>query len=312
MCILLSLLLCLYIPYVKEKGIPSREKMDETKQGIVFVILAACLWGIGGFFSKMGVSSIGPWKAAFIRSLCFFPVVMTFVFSRDDFTISFDREALYSIMAGILVGTGILLSRISLFLYEVSLVKPIQRLSILVTILLSFVILGERLTLRKGLGIALALTSFFLLSPLALGSLTTGWELCYLVGLILSLGSSTVLLRLGIFKKDVNTARFFRCLFQTCFVFLGVVLLIGKSIFSIPENIGFLFPALNGFLGGGAFILFCRGIKTIDAGVAKSFMVLSTIISAALGIFLLGECLTLQKGVGIGLALVAVILLSTK
>lgn len=286
--------------------------MDDKGKGIFFIILAACLWGVGGFFSKMGVASVGPWKAAFVRSLCFLPVVMGFVLSREHVNISFGRGALYPIAAGMLVGVGIILSRLSLSLYEVSLVAPIQRLSILVTVILSFIVLEEKLTPRKSLGIGLALTSFFFLFPLTFGAIEMDVGLCYLVGLILSLGSSTVLLRLSILTKDVNYARFFRSLFQTIFVFLGVILLLGFSILSLPRKIGILFSALNGVFGGCAFIIFCRGIKTVDASVAKPFMVLATIITVTLGIILLGESLTLKKGLGICLAIVAVVLLSAR
>lgn len=284
--------------------------MFGKKRGIVFVILAACFWGVGGFFSKMGVSSIGPWKAAFVRTLGFFPVVIGFILSRKHFSISFDRQALYPTAAGVLVGLGILLVRLSLSLYEVSVVKPIQRLSILITVILSFIILGESFTFRKALGIGLALVSFFLLSPLASESLRMGIGFCYLVGIIFSFGFSTILLRLGVSKKDVNEVRLFRCLSQTLFVFLGILLLFDFSMFSIPATIGVLFPACNGVLGGCAFILFCGGLKKVDTSVAKSFMVLATIISVILGILLLGENITLKKGVGTSLAIVAVVLLS--
>lgn len=286
--------------------------MSDEKRGIFFVFLAACLWGVGGFFSKMGVTLVGPWIAAFLRSLCFFPVVMGFVLSSKKFNFSFERKALYPITAGILVGLGIILVRLSLSFYEVSLVTPIQRLSILVTVILSFIILREELTPGKSLGIVLALTSFLLLSPLSSGPIKMNVRLCYLGGIIFSLGSSTVLLRLSILKKGVNYARFFRVLFQTVFVFLGVFLYLGSSVLSIPRNIGLLYSAVNGICGGCAFILFCKGLKTVDTSVAKSFMVVATIISTALGVLLLGESCTLKKMIGISLAIVAVLLLSKK
>lgn len=286
------------------------EKMKKRFKGISLVIMAAFLWGLGGFLSKIAVDSIGPWKSAFIRTIVFFPIVIGYVLSRKGFTLKLEKDIIYSIGAGLTVGIGIILVRLSLTYYDVSIVKPIQRLSILVTVILSVYILDEKITLTKGIGVILALLAFFFLFPLNSNLLDLEIGHLYLILLILSLGMTTIFLRLGILKNGLNNARFYRAAGQTLIVVFAVILVTGTSQLSLSMNSNLFYPALNGILGAGAFILFCSGLETVDASTAKPMIILATITSVILGIVILGESFTVEKLVGVLLAVVAVALLS--
>ncbi|MFO8110205.1 MAG: EamA family transporter [Thermoplasmata archaeon] len=100
--------------------------MERKSEGIFLVIVAAFLWGIGDFIAKIGVTELGPWTTAFIRSAFFLPIVIVFVLFDKEFAFSFDRDSIYPMFAGICIGAGIILSRLAMSVYEVSLVKPIQ------------------------------------------------------------------------------------------------------------------------------------------------------------------------------------------
>lgn len=286
--------------------------MEEDTRSVIFVISAALLWGLGGFLSKLGVSSIGPWNAALIRSLFFLPLVQFYVLSREDFEVEFKRVSIYPIAAGLMIGLGIIFVRLSLSFYELSTIKPLQRLSILITVVLGVVILKEKFSIIKGLGIGFAILAFFLLFPLDLSQLGLDSVNLYILGMILSLGLSTVFLRLGIKKNGVNNSRFFRSLVQTIVVVGGVVILFGLEGLYIPVKTEIIYPAINGLLGGIAFILFCKGLEDVDASTAKPFMVLATLTSVALGFILLSETLTIVKIAGIAIAIIAVVLLTTE
>ncbi len=284
--------------------------MKKGFKGISLVIAAAFLWGLGGFLSKMAVTSVGPWKSALIRSLLFFPLVIGYVISKKEFVLRLEKDSLYSVGAGLTVGFGIILIRLSLTFYDVSIVKPIQRLSILVTVILSVYILGEKITIKKGLGVITALIAFFFLFPLNSSILDFDMGHIYLILAVISLGFTTIFLRLGILKNGLNNARFYRAITQTLIVVFAVILVTGVNGLSIPRTTGIIYPALNGVLGAGAFMLFCSGLETVDASTAKPIVIIATITSVILGIVILGESFTIEKLVGITLAVVAVGLLS--
>jgi transporter family protein len=134
-------------------------------RGLALVLLAALLWGIGGFLSKLAVASVSPWTAALVRSVVFFPVVAIFVARRAEFRWRLDRTTGYAAVAGLLVGVAIVSVRFALAAFEVSLVEPLRRLSLLVTVGLSVLLLGEALTARKLLGVGAALGAAYLLAP---------------------------------------------------------------------------------------------------------------------------------------------------
>lgn len=134
-------------------------------RGLVLVLLAAACWGLAGFVSKVAVASVSPWTAALVRSAVFFPVVAAFVVHQSDVRWRLDRPALYAAGAGALVALAVVSTRLALTVYEVSIVSPIRRLNVLVTVVLSLAVLGESMTARKALGVAAAVGAILLLAP---------------------------------------------------------------------------------------------------------------------------------------------------
>lgn len=133
--------------------------------GLVYVLAGAVLWGVAAVFSKVGVAAVGPWAAVAVRSAVFAAIVGGYVLARDRVRVEGRRTLVYAGLAGLSMGVGVVSVRFAYSLYEVSRVVPIQRLSVLVTVLLGVVLLDEGLTPRKTAGIALAVLSFLLLSP---------------------------------------------------------------------------------------------------------------------------------------------------
>jgi|GEM_PF-2624967 len=137
---------------------------EEKKRGISLVLLAGLLWGVGSFISKVGVTAVGPWTAAYVRSLAFFPVVTGYILWKGELSLNWNQGTAYSMAAGLLTGATVILARQALQFYDVSLVNPVIRLNILVTLLLSVIVLKERINWKKGLGVAFALGALILLS----------------------------------------------------------------------------------------------------------------------------------------------------
>jgi transporter family protein len=132
--------------------------------GLVLILAAAVLWGIGSFFSKLAVTTIEPWTAALVRSVVFFPIVGGYVASQTRLTWPSGTSAGYALAAGVLTGVTVLTTRLALTVYDVSVVSPIKRLSLLVTVSLSVVVFSETLTRRKVGGIFAALAALVFLS----------------------------------------------------------------------------------------------------------------------------------------------------
>lgn len=133
----------------------------------------------------------------------------------------------------------------------------------------------------------------------------------YLIGAILSSGVAMVLLKMGVLRMGTRETVFFRSLSQTILVFLVVFLLFGTTKFSLPYRIEIIYPILHALMSGIAFITFTKGLKVVEVSIARPIMNLNFMITVVLGVLILGESLNPKMCVGIIMAIIAIILLSS-
>lgn len=134
----------------------------------------------------------------------------------------------------------------------------------------------------------------------------------YLSGAIILMGVKTVLLRAGILHGGTNNARMSRSLAQTVTVLLIIYVALGTSGFAVPGTFEIIYHIINGCFGGLAFILFCKGLESIEVSTARPLLSFRMIIPVSLGIIILEEALTLEKALGIIFAFTAIILLTSE
>ena len=132
----------------------------------------------------------------------------------------------------------------------------------------------------------------------------------FLAVLMASAGLKTVFLREAVVGGGTDEARLYRAVAQTVCVFAGVAVLLGPDGLVPPLEVGVAFAALNGLFGAAAFIMFSKGLETVEASTGKPALVVSMVVAATLGIVLLGETASAKKLAGVGLVGVAVYLLA--
>lgn len=132
----------------------------------------------------------------------------------------------------------------------------------------------------------------------------------FLAVMVASGGLTTAFLRQAVVGGPTNDARFYRAFAQTVCVLGGVLALLGPGGLVPPLRVGVAFAALNGLFGAAAFILFSRGLETVEASTGKPALVVSMVVAATLGFLLLGETASAKKLGGIVLVGVAVYLLA--
>jgi drug/metabolite transporter (DMT)-like permease len=132
----------------------------------------------------------------------------------------------------------------------------------------------------------------------------------FLAVMVASGGLTTAFLRQAVVGGPTDDARFYRALAQTVCVVGGVLVLLGPDRLVPPLRVGVVFAALNGLFGAVAFILFSKGLETVEASTGKPALVVSMVVAAALGFLLLGEATSARKLGGIALVGLAVYLLA--
>jgi len=129
-----------------------------------YALLCIFWWGLWGFLSKVGSEAASPMQMQILFTLGMIPVAVGMLLQMRW---KLDRDsggARYGILCGIATGLGTLGYYAALREQNASVVTPVTGLFPVLTIVLAFVVLRERLNRVQMGGMLLALASIVILS----------------------------------------------------------------------------------------------------------------------------------------------------
>ncbi len=131
---------------------------------LVYSIVALCLWGVWGFFTKLATNYMDSETALVYQYAgSFLACLAGFVILRIRLE-AHAKGISYALLAGLSGTIGFFFFMAAISKYKASVVVTLTALYPLVTVLLSVFILKESITLKKALGIVLALIAMVLFS----------------------------------------------------------------------------------------------------------------------------------------------------
>ena len=137
--------------------------MTRIPPWLISAALALVLWGIWGVFQKLATNQMAPRNVYFISALGALLVVLI-ILSTVRFPISLNFEgAFFALVAGACSSLGGLLFLQAMSKGEAVIVITFTALYPAVSIILSFLLLNETITMKQGIGIVFALFSMLLL-----------------------------------------------------------------------------------------------------------------------------------------------------
>ncbi len=139
-----------------------------TNSWIFFAILSAVTAALVSIFAKIGLKNIDSDVATYIRviiMLIFLTAFMIYQNKWQDFKIVFsDFKILnFIILSAIMGALSWLFYFYALKYGDVSQVAPIDKLSVVITLIFAFIFLGEKFTIIKGFGTILLIIGSILL-----------------------------------------------------------------------------------------------------------------------------------------------------
>jgi len=143
-----------------------RSPRDKFPAWLVYSILTLLLWGIWGATSKAISDDINAYTNQVLFGLGMAPLLLLVAFSpRLKGGSRRKRGIFYAVITGILGGTGNIAFFKSLMVGgKASAVVPATSLSPVVTVLMGYFVLKERLTRTQKVGFILALVAIYMLS----------------------------------------------------------------------------------------------------------------------------------------------------
>lgn len=135
--------------------------------GIILALLAAVFAALVVVLTKAGLKDIHPDLAFAVQSVLIFVITWTVVLvqgSAPQLSGQSRRTWVFLIAAGVCTTLSTLLSYRALKLADVSLVSPLERLSLVIAIILSVVFLKEKLSWQVITGVVLMTAGAVLIS----------------------------------------------------------------------------------------------------------------------------------------------------
>jgi drug/metabolite transporter (DMT)-like permease len=276
-------------------------------QPIVFAIVALVCYGLTDFiYKRAAAAGIRADHFLMVQGWFFFPLVTFYALATGRLVLA--PAALWGSVAGAFVFIGFYFFIRSLATGSISTNASIFRLNFIVTVVLVVGLLGEPLTASKAAGLAFALLATWLLLGDGAAADRAPKDarrrsLIQVAVATVAFGASnffhTLGLRHGAVPETLAVAQ------ASLFMPLATLVVYVADRQLRPPPLTFRYGAAAAVLLLGATIFLLHGIAAGQASVVVPIAQMGFIVAALLGIFILGERVTVRKAIGLALALAA-------
>ena len=132
----------------------------------IFAILSAIFAALTSILAKVGIEGVNSNLATAIRTIVVVLMAwfMVFITGNQNGIVDISKKSwIFLILSGLATGASWLCYYKALQLGEASKVVPIDKLSIVITILLAFIFLGEQIILKTLIGCCLIVIGTFIM-----------------------------------------------------------------------------------------------------------------------------------------------------
>ncbi|WP_217958874.1 EamA family transporter [Acutalibacter muris] len=273
---------------------------------VIFAFGSAFFAGVTALLAKCGIRKTDSTAATAIRTvvvLLFSWVMVLLAGSWGDIVSIRGGSWLFLILSGLATGASWLCYFRALQLGDINKVVPIDKSSIVLTLLLAFILLGESVSLTKGLGVALIGAGTLLMiekkdaAPPRAGR-GIGW-FWYALGSAVFASLTSLLGKVGISGVESNLGTAIRTGVVLLMAWL-MVLIEGKlpKLRGIPRR-ELMFICLSGLATGGSWLCYYRALQEGPASVVVPIDKLSILVTVAFSYFVLHERLTKKAAAGL-------------
>ena len=295
----------------------------------IFAFGSAFFAGVTSILAKCGIRKTDSTVATAIRTIMvlLFSWLMVFIVgSQDQISSIGGRTLCFLILSGLCTGASWLCYFKALQLGDVNKVVPIDKSSVVLTILLAFLFLGEPIGLFQGAGALLIGAGTFLMIEkkaarvtdydLAAGTVTLqvsaqakSW-LLYALGSAIFASLTSILGKVGIAGVESNLGTAIRTAVVLVMAW-GMVLVTGK-MGAVKEVAGkeLVFICISGLATGASWLCYYRALQEGPASVVVPIDKLSILVTIAFSWIVFHEKLTQKAAVGVVLITLGTVIMT--
>lgn len=263
---------------------------------IFFAILAAIFSGLTTVFAKVGVSKANSTLVSGLRTLVVMIFsILVFLFLGDGFKNIDLKNIIFIVLSGITTALLWICYFKALSLADVSMVTPIDKLSIVLTLILSSIFFKEKITIIKVLSMICMICGSFLMVNNDKENKENNWIIfAFLTAVFTSL--ATILGKMGINNINPNLGTMLRTI--VILVIIWGVIIIKKEYIDLRKitKRNILFIILSGISTGISWLFYFMSLKDGEVSIVFPVEKLSAAVAILISIIFLKEKLD-KKGI---------------
>lgn len=264
---------------------------------ILFAFLSALFSGFTTILIKKGVYDINLLLSLFVRTT----IILIISFLIVIFFNSYEKITIKTIIYLILSGISITILWISYFkaidLGKVSEVTSIEKTSIIITMILSNIIFGEKITVIKIISsILIILGSFIMVNNKDKSSNNKWFKYAFLTAIFTSI--STIISKIGLENINPYICNFYRTI--VVFIIILFYTLYKNKLIEITKikKITWLYLILSAITTSLSWVCYLYALKNGKVSIVFSIEKLNIVVSVCLSNFILKEKLSLNTLIG--------------
>lgn len=272
---------------------------------ILFAFGSAFFAGITAILAKCGIRKTDSTVATAVRTIVvlLFSWLMVFVVGSQDQLGSIDPNTwLFLILSGLATGASWLCYFRALQLGDINKVVPVDKSSVILTMLLAFLFLQEPITPFGGVGVVLIAAGTFLMIEKKdveqKEDQKKSWFL-YAAGSAIFASLTSILGKIGISGVESNLGTAIRTAVVLLMAWV-MVFVAGKAgeVRKIPKNeLGFI--CLSGIATGASWLCYYRALQDGLASIVVPIDKLSILVTVAFSYFVFHERLSKKSAIGL-------------
>lgn len=276
--------------------------------GYIYIIFAVSAWGSLYVAGKIVLDYLPVTVLLSLRYIIGLSALL-FVSRRIkmDKILKEDRKYIF-LIGGIAYYLAVSLQLLGNYLSEASLSSLLNSINPILTVLFAALLLKEALTARKLASVALTILGAIII----IGGVSRG----DLLGVAVNLGSviawsyGSIIMRKACTKYDALSVTIYSMAFGLLLALptsMAELYVTKFSFTGIPLSVIFLVLFIGIVCTAAALYSWNKGLSIIDAGTSSLFLPLQPVVSSVLGIFILGETLTINFILGSSLVLMGIL-----
>jgi bacterial/archaeal transporter family protein len=282
---------------------------------IVFAFLSAVFAGMTAILAKLGIKNVDSNVATAIRTIVvlIFSCLMVFIVGSQTTIGGISNKTLvFLVLSGLATGASWLCYFKAIQIGDVNKVAPVDKSSVILTMVLALIFLGEAITASKITGLAIIAIGTFLMtwSPGSLEKETKGprWFIFATLSAVFA-ALTSILAKVGIEGVESNLGTAIRTIVVLIMAWL-VVFILKKhvSLKSIGQK-NWMFICLSGIATGASWLCFYRALQDGPASIVVPIDKLSIAFTVAFSFFFLKERLGIRSFIGLALIIAGTLVL---